>query len=135
MTYWRWMGAVSIVLWAAGGIAPAKLSAAVPEDAVKDLRLTAAGDLLNICTNKPEQEDYTAAMSFCYGFFEGGIRYAEAISGANNQRNLVCAPAGTTRLQAVDVYIDYMQANPQYLGEQPIDAVYRALMGKWPCAE
>jgi hypothetical protein len=135
MTCWRGMGVLSIALLASGWLAPADVSAAAPPDALRDLRLTSAGDLLNICTHQPEQEDYTAAMSFCYGFFEGGIRYAEAISGANNPRNLVCAPAGTTRLQAVEVYIDYMRANSQYLGEQPIDAVYRALIGKWPCPQ
>ena len=133
MNCWRWMGVVSVVLLGAGWVAPGKLSADTTAVTVKDLRLTSAGDLVNICTHTPEQADYTAALSFCYGFFEGGIRYAEAISGATNQRDLVCAPPGTTRGQAVAVYVDYMKANPQYLGEGPIDAVYRALIGKWPC--
>ena len=135
MTSWKWMGVLSVVLWGAGWVAPAELSAATSGNALKDLKLTSAGDLLSICTHTPEEDDYTAAMSFCYGFFEGGIRYAEAISGANNQRNLVCAPADTTRLQAVEVYVDFMRANNQFLSEQPIDAVYRALIGKWPCPQ
>jgi hypothetical protein len=133
MTYWRWTGILGIALCGAGWMAPSNLYADTNVAVTKDLKLTSAGDLLNICTHKPEQEDYTAAMSFCYGFFEGGIRYAEAIAGAKKQRELVCTPAGTTRLQAVDVYVDYMQANPQYMSEGPIDAVYRALMDKWPC--
>jgi hypothetical protein len=116
-------------------MAPGNLYADTNIAVTKDLKLTSASDLLNICTHKPEQEDYTAAMSFCYGFFEGGIRYAEAIAGAHKQRELVCTPPGTTRLQAVDVYVDYMKANPQYMTEAPIDAVYRSLMAKWPCPE
>ena len=135
MTCWRWMGVLSIVLSGVGWVGPANVSAATSGDVLKDLRLTSAGDLLKICTHQPAQEDYTAAMSFCYGFFEGGIRYAEAIAGAQKQRELVCPPAGTTRLQAVDVYVDYMKANPQYMTEAPIDAVYRSLMAKWPCPQ
>ena len=41
--------------------------------------------------------------------FEGAIRYAEAIADSKYHKQLVCPPEGTTRLQAVHVFVEYMQ--------------------------
>lgn len=131
MAYWKWIGILSIVLWSAGWIAPGNLYA--DSFTLDDVKLKSAGELVDICTVDPGHEHYTAALAFCYGFFEGTIRYAEAISNAKDHRELVCPPAGTTRHQAVDVFVGFMKANSQYLNEGPVDAIYRALMPKWPC--
>ena len=48
---------------------------------------------------------------------------------------IVCTPDTVTRTQAVAVFIQYIQANPQYVSEPPIDAIFRALIDKWPCPE
>ena len=74
-------------------------------------------------------------MAFCYGFFEGAIRYDEAISGSVLHRKLVCNPSETTRHQAVDVFVSYINDNPQFEDEGTIDAIFRALMARWPCPE
>lgn len=98
-----------------------------------DLILDSAGDLVDVCAIGVSHDHHDAARAFCYGFFEGAIHYDEAISLTTHYVDLVCSPDGTTRVQAVDVFLKYMAANPQYRGEQPIDAIFRALMNEWPC--
>lgn len=135
MTRWRWIGILSMALWSAGWIAPGSLYASTDGFSLGDLKLHSAGDLVDACTLEPGNEHYETALAFCYGFFEGAIRYAEAIAGAGYHRKLVCAPPGTTRLQAVEAFVAYMKENPQYMNEGPVDAIYRALIPRWPCAE
>lgn len=102
---------------------------------LEDLALDSASDLVDVCTIEPGHEHYASALAFCYGFFEGAIHYDEAISKAPGHVDLVCSPAGTTRSQAVGVVVTYLQANPQHGEEAPIDAIFRALVDKWPCPE
>jgi len=135
MKSWRWIGVLSIALWGAGWMAPGNLYAATDGYTLEDVKLTSAGALVDVCTIEPANEHYTAAMAFCYGFFEGAIRYAEAISGSVLHRKLVCEPPATTRLQAVEVFISYINDNPQFEDESAIDAIFRALMARWPCPE
>ncbi len=135
MTARRLIGILGIVVWGTIGMVPMQASAAAGGYALDDIKLGSAGDLVDICTVAPAHDDYAAALGFCYGFFEGAIRYHQAISGSNSDKHLVCAPAGTTRLQGVEVFVDFMQDNPQYESETSIDAVFRALIARWPCAE
>jgi hypothetical protein len=135
MTARRWIGILSMVLLGAGGLAPTVLFAATNGYTVEDIKLNSAGNLVDICTVDTTNEAYPATLGFCYGFFEGAIRYHEAISGTDTVKELVCAPEGTTRLQAVEVFIGFMREHPQYQSEGAIDAIFRALMARWPCAE
>ena len=98
-----------------------------------DLILDSAGDLVDVCNIGQAHGHYDAARAFCYGFFEGAIHYDDAISDTTHYVELVCSPDGTTRVEAVQVFLQYMAANPQYRVEQPIDAIFRALMNEWPC--
>jgi hypothetical protein len=123
-----------MVLLGAGGLVPTALVAATDGYTLDDIKLSSAANLVDICTVDKTNEAYPATLGFCYGFFEGAIRYHEAISGADNARELVCAPEGTTRLEAVDVFVSFMRENPQYASEGTIDAIFRALMARWPCA-
>jgi hypothetical protein len=131
MARWRLIGLVSVAVWVAGWVAPSNVYA--DGYTLEDVKLKSAGELVDMCTVDPQHEHYAIALAFCYGFFEGAIRYAEAIAGTKDHQALVCAPAGTTRSQAVEVFVSYMKENPQYQSEGPVDAMYRALIPKWPC--
>lgn len=133
MTRWTRIRILGMALWSAGWISAGSVFADTNTFAMTDLKLRSAGELVDVCTIEPTNQDYVAALAFCYGFFEGVVRYAEAISGPEAHKNLVCPPAGTTRLQAVEAFAAYMKANPQYASEAPVDAIYRALMPVWPC--
>ena len=68
-------------------------------------------------------------------FFEGASHYDDALAGSGLHNDIVCAPDTVTRKQATAVFIQYIKDNPQYGREPPIDAIFRALIAKWPCAE
>jgi hypothetical protein len=133
MTRWTRIGILGMALLSVGLVAPRSLQADSNTFTIGDLKLQSAGQLVDACSVDAAHEDYVAALAFCYGFFEGAIRYAEAVNGPEVHRNLICPPAGATRLQAVDAFVAYMKANPQYTSEPPVDAIYRALMPRWPC--
>ncbi len=100
---------------------------------LEDFHLRTAADLVDICTLGQDHPDYIAARAFCYGFFEGGKHYDNAISTSPTYKKIVCDPEGTARTEAVDVFIAYVQANPKYAADAPIDTIFRALVAKWPC--
>jgi hypothetical protein len=135
MTYRRWISILSIALSGAGWVAAGNVYAATDGYTLDDLKLNSAGALVDVCTIEQGHQDYATGQAFCFGFFEGAIRYAEAIADAKDHRNLVCAPPETTRLQAVEVFVSYTNGNPQYTNDGAIDTIYRALMHRWPCAE
>ena len=100
---------------------------------LQDFSLGTAAHLIDVCTLEESDPDHVTAMAFCYGFFEGGYHYDVALTASPDHARIVCEPEGTTRTQAVDVSVTYIKANPQYAGEMPIDAIFRALVDKWPC--
>ena len=100
---------------------------------LEDFRLTRAGELVDVCTIDENHDHHPMAMAFCYGFFEGGIHYDQALEKSPHYEKIVCAPDSVTRTQAVEVFVDYIKANPQHAAEMPIDAIFRALVDKWPC--
>lgn len=100
---------------------------------IEDFRLITAEDLVNVCTIEASHPDHSVATAFCYGFFEGATHYDEAIEDTASYVDIVCSPNGTTRTEAVTVFIEYISANPQYGSEGPVDAAFRALSAKWPC--
>lgn len=100
---------------------------------IEDFSLANAGELVDVCTLEQSHPDHLTAMAFCYGFFEGGYHYDQVLMSSPDYHRLFCEPEGTTRTQAVDVFVTYIKANPQYAADMPIDAIFRALMDKWPC--
>ena len=138
MKYRRWIGVLSIVLGGVAWTAPGMLQAASNAGdgyTIEDLELDSAGDLVDVCTIETGHPDHDTALAFCYGFFEGAFHYDDAISASSNYIDLVCSPPGTTQQQAVEVFLTYMEANPRYYAEQPIDALFRALVAQWPCSD
>jgi hypothetical protein len=133
----RWIWILSIALCGAGWIAPGILhadSAASDGYTIDDLKLDSAGELVDVCTIGSGHQHHDVALGFCYGFFEGATHYDDAISSNEHHIDLVCSPADTTRQQAVAVFLDYMEKNPQYNAERPIDTIFRAMIAKWPCS-
>lgn len=114
----------------AQGVAETRLSDGYVLD---DYDLDAAGDLVDICTLEEGHIHYEAARAFCFGFFEGAKQYDDLLGASPAYDEIVCAPKGMTRTEAVNEFLAYMQANPQYQSESPIDAVFRAMIAKWPC--
>ncbi len=102
---------------------------------LSDFQLNTATDLVDICTLDTAHPHYLEAHSFCLGFFAGGQHYHRAVTRGPGLPPIACPEPGVTRDQAVDVFVAYMRANPQYLPEPPMEAVFRAVSAKWPCTK
>ena len=134
----NWKGILGVAIVTAGWLVSGQLSAeTVLSDGytLEDFNLHTASDLVDVCTIGQGHADHKTAMGFCYGFFEGGTHYHDTISKSPTYNRISCSPPGTTRTEAVEVFVTYVRANPQYASEAPIDAIFRALVAKWPCEE
>ena len=133
-----WTGIVGVAVLTAGWLVSGQLWAETKSSdgyTLEDFRLHTAADLVDVCTLGHGHPDYETARGFCYGFFEGGARYHDTISTSPTYHKIVCDPPETTRTEAVEVFITYVRANPQYASKAPIDTIFRALVAKWPCEE
>jgi len=135
MQFNSWIGIPGFVL-TLGLLFSASLQAA-PGDgySIEDLGLSTASELVDVCTVDAGHDDHGTAMGFCYGFFEGAANYDDSLDGPKWHRGILCEPPEVTRGQAVTVFIQYITANPQYGAELPVDAIFRALVDKWPCTK
>ena len=133
-----WTGIVGVAVLTAGWLVSGQLWAQTKLSdgyTLEDFNLRTAADLVDICTLEQSHPDYMAARAFCYGFFEGGAHYDNAISTSPTYKKIVCNPPEATRTEAVEVFVTYVRANPQYAAKAPIDTIFRALVAKWPCEE
>ncbi|MEM7025392.1 MAG: Rap1a/Tai family immunity protein [Pseudomonadota bacterium] len=95
-----------------------------------DYQLKTSEDLLDICSLPASDPGHWEARGFCIGYFTGGIDLHVALG----LPRISCAPGDVTRSDAIQVFIDFAKANPQYLSERPMDTVFRAVQAKWPCS-
>ena len=133
-----WAGIVGAAVLTTGWLVSGQLRAeTVLSDGytLEDFTLRTAADLVDVCTIGQDHPDHKTAMGFCYGFFEGGTHYHDTISISPTYNRISCSPPGTTRTEAVEIFVTYVRANPQYASEAPIDTIFRALVAKWPCEE
>jgi hypothetical protein len=131
-----WTGIVGVAVLTAGWLVSGQLWAQTKLSdgyTLEDFSLRTAADLVDICTLEQSHFDHMAARAFCYGFFEGGTHYDDAMSSSPTHKKIVCDPPGTTRMETVEVFVSYVRTNPQYASETPIDTIFRALVAKWPC--
>ena len=130
----RWMKVLGAVILITNGLFSGSLFAA-DDYSLDDFSLSTASDLVHICTIDQAHDDYHVATAFCYVFLEGAIHYDDAVAGSQWYQDIVCHPPEITRTQALEVFVDYMEANPQHQSGKPVDAIFRALVDKWPCTE
>ena len=128
----RTVSALALVL-ALGSMAPRAEAANTDGYTLLDFQLNTAADLLDICTVDSAHPDYSAAHSFCLGYLTGGQHYHRAVTRDPGLPPIACPEQTVTREQAIDMYVVFMRAHPQYLQEPPMETVFRAAAAKWPC--
>ncbi|MEJ0048735.1 MAG: Rap1a/Tai family immunity protein [Rhodospirillales bacterium] len=95
-----------------------------------------ASDLVQLCSADAADPMRVAAIHFCEGFVVGAYQYHQAEHGASQVMDPVCYPAnGPSRDQAIQMYVDWAQKNPQFLGERPVDSLFRFATATWPCGK
>jgi hypothetical protein len=106
-------------------------AAAVTE---KDFEAETTQNLVNLCTASPDDPLYQQAINFCHGYLVGAYDYYEAVRGGPGGIKLVCLPdPPPSRNDAIDMFIKWTKARPQYWKEKPVETEFRFLMEKWPC--
>ena len=110
---------------------PGLVAGAVTE---ADFETKTTRNLINLCTAAPDDPRYREAIHFCYGYLVGAYDYYKAQTSGPDGRPFVCPPdPPPTRNQAIQMFIEWAKAHPQYMNEVPVETEFRFLMEKWPC--
>ena len=107
------------------------LAGAVSEN---DFKADTTEQIVNLCTADPGEQLYQQAVHFCHGYLVGAYKYHEAEHSGPNATKLVCLPdPQPTRDEAIQMFMEWAKAHPQYMNESPVETEFRFLMEKWPC--
>ncbi len=121
---------VVMVIILVGFLVPG-IAGAVSED---DFEIQATENLLNLCTAPPGDPLYHQAVNFCHGFLVGAYHYHVAESNGPQGVKLVCLPdPPPSRNEAIDMFIQWAKARPQYWKEEAVETEFRFLIEQWPC--
>lgn len=97
-------------------------------------QLRNAQDLADLCAVPDDNPMVEAARGFCYGFLSGAGEYHRATHQGKRDKPLICVPEPKpSRAEAAQGFVDWAKANPQYMKETAIDALFRFAMAKYPC--
>jgi hypothetical protein len=100
----------------------------------EDFRADTTRQLLNLCTATPDDPLYHQAINFCHGYLVGAFHYYEAVSSGPKGVKFVCPPdPRPSRNESIDEFIEWAGANPEHLGEVPVETEFKFLMEHWPC--
>jgi hypothetical protein len=100
----------------------------------KDFEVETTENFINLCTTSVDDPLYNHALNFCHGYFAGAYHYYDAISSGPKGVQLVClSDPSPSRNDTIVMFIEWVKAHPQYLGEKAVETQFRFLMEKWPC--
>jgi hypothetical protein len=120
--------------FAVGIIAAAAGPAAAVDVTAEDFTIRSAQDLLDLCTVSADDEEAVAAIHFCHGFASGAWHYYAASTG-EGAKKFVCMPEPLpSRHDAVQLFVDWARRHPTNMQEPAVEALFRFLSEKWPCA-
>ena len=106
--------------------------AATPEQ----FRVRSTADLIEICATPANDSMYSAAISFCHGFAVGAYQYYRASVSGPEGKPFVCLPdPPPSRTEAMQMFVEWARENPQYMGDLPVETLFRWLAAKWPCSK
>jgi Rap1a immunity proteins len=119
-----WITALAVCLWPL-------ISGAQPRE---EFLVRNTQDYVRVCTTSPSDPMYAAAMGFCHGYAVGAYHYYLAQTAGPQGKPFVCPPEPPpSRSEILTMYIAWAQERPQYMGERPVDNIFRFLAEKWPC--
>lgn len=131
MAYRQISIAVSLLIMA--GVSASRDARAATVDHFQ-VRTTA--DYVALCTTSPDDQIYEAAVAFCHGFAVGAYQYYLAMAEASPEDRYVCLPnPPPTRVAALADFVAWINGNPQYLQDKPVDSVFRYLKSRYPCGQ
>ena len=100
----------------------------------EDFKVDTTEQLINLCTAAPDDPFFNQAMNFCHGYAQGAYDYYEAAHGGAKGPKMVCfSEPPPSRNEAINMFISWAKANPQYNQKLPVNTLFRFLTQKWPC--
>jgi len=120
-----------IAALAAAAVLPFQLQATAT---AATLELKTAQDLVDLCAVADNDPNVDGARGFCYGFMSGAGHYHRAVNSGNKSKPLFCLPEPKpSRAEGAKLFVAWARANPQHMGEEPVDALMRFAATTWPC--
>lgn len=99
-----------------------------------DFLVKTTQNLVNLCTAKPQDIHYSAAINFCHGYLVGAFHFHHAETANRPELKLVCFPEpAPTRNEAIDQFITWVLKHPEFMNEIPVETEFRFLSQTWPC--
>jgi hypothetical protein len=96
-----------------------------------DFKADTTEQIVNLCTVDPADPLYHQAVNFCHGYLVGAYDYYEAAHSGPKAFRLVCLPDPLpSRNEAIQMFIEWAKAHPQYMGENPVETEFRFLTEK-----
>jgi Rap1a immunity proteins len=91
-------------------------------------------DYVRVCSTSPNDPLYAAAMGFCHGYAVGAYHYYQTQTAGAQGKPFVCPPEPPpSRSDALAMFMAWAREHPQYMGERPVDSLFRFLAEKYPC--
>jgi hypothetical protein len=101
-----------------------------------DFLATTTEDLVTLCTASPDDDMADEAVHFCHGYLVGAFHYYRQMVAGPEMDPFVCLPdPPPSRNEGIAMFISWAQAHPQYMGELPVETLFRFLVETFPCAE
>ena len=97
-----------------------------------DYQLRTSSDLLDICTLDPSHSHYGRGAAL-HRLLRQRDRPADALAVSKDFPRLACQRGKVTRNEVVETFVTYGKAHLEHLDERPMDTVFRAVIGRWPC--
>jgi hypothetical protein len=114
--------------------AAALLSLLFSAASAAEVEVRTAADLVKICSIADDDPRADGARGFCYGFLSGTAQYHHALNAGKKGKPLFCLPEHkVTRAEGATLFVAWAKANPQHMGEAPVDALARFAVATWPC--
>ena len=113
--------------------AAALLSLQCSAAAAAEVEVRTADDLVKICSIADDDPRVDGARGFCYGFLSGAAQYHQAVNAGKKGKPLFCLEQKVTRADGAKLFVAWAKANPQHMGETPVDALARFAVATWPC--
>jgi hypothetical protein len=90
-------------------------------------------DLVALCAPAPSDPLAVQAIHFCHGYLIGAFQHHLAENAGRPDQSICLPNPPPDRNAAVAQFVGWARANPQYMGELPVETEFRFIEATWPC--
>jgi hypothetical protein len=102
----------------------------------EQFKIRSTQDLVDLCAADSSTPLGRDAINFCHGFVSGAWHYHQAQANGPGGERIVCPPdPPPTRTEAIAQFVAWSRAHPEYMGDAPVETLFRFFVERWPCPE